>query len=95
MEDEVPHTHDTWESRSPPGSWNFSVRTPRGRVIVCVPNTLLCSCFGARSEDESFRVFAAQMPLLHQAALIHLEQGFAQHVEIDERDVALALTRSH
>jgi len=91
----MPDTRDTWESRSQPGSWNFSVRTSQGRVIVCVSNTLLCTCFGARSEDESFQVFAAQMPLLRRAALVHLEQGFTRHVEIDERDIAVALTRSH
>lgn len=75
------------------GSWSFSVRTPLGRVIACVPNRVLNACFGARSEDEFFRTFTEQIKLLHEAALVRLEKGFYPMLEIDERDIAAALKR--
>jgi hypothetical protein len=83
------------QSNDIPGSWSFSVRTRFGRVIACVPNTVLCSCFGARSEEELFRVFTGQIQLLHNAARVRLEKGFCPLVEIEESDIAAALKRMH
>jgi len=78
-----------------PGSWSFSVRTPFGRVVACVSNDVLCTCFGARDHDEIFSAFTTQIQLLHEATLVHLEHGFSHVVEIAEEDIALALRRMH